>query len=51
MKRLLLASIALVMVFTLAITAYAHPYSIKCPRDGQDMYFTHQVGYGKDAYC
>jgi len=31
--------------------AGSHPYSIKCPVDGNPMAYDHQVGYGRDAVC
>jgi len=34
-----------------SLALWAYPFSIKCPIDGEDMYFTHQVGYGRDAVC
>ena len=36
----------------LSVTAlWAQPFSINCPIDGMPMYFTHQAGYGDNAFC
>lgn len=45
--------VGLASLFFLAVTAVAgsHPFTIKCPVDGQGMMFDHQVGWGKDAVC
>lgn len=52
MVRLVVISAAVLLLLSLvAIAVVAHPYTVKCPRDGNDMYFDHQVGYGKDAVC
>jgi hypothetical protein len=41
----------LLMLITLTVIALAHPFNVKCPIDGQNMMFDHQVGFGKDAVC
>ncbi len=52
MIRFVLVSVAVTLLLALvAIHVAAHPYTIKCPRDANDMTFDHQVGYGKDAVC
>jgi len=51
MKRALLIALAILALVSLPDTLLAHPFSIKCPRDGQSMWFDHQVGFGRDAYC
>jgi hypothetical protein len=51
--RFVLISVALMLLLTLVAidVVVAHPFTIKCPRDSEDMMFDHQVGYGKDAFC
>ncbi len=52
MQRRVWSVVLVAVALTLASVAlWAHPISIKCPIDGQDMFFDHQVGYGEDAYC
>jgi len=52
MIRFVLISVAVMLLLTLvAIHVVAHPFTVKCPRDAQDMMFDHQVGYGQDAVC
>lgn len=41
-----------VLVFALiAAAAFSYPASIKCPIDGEYMFFDHKVGYGEDSVC
>jgi hypothetical protein len=46
-----IVAIELLILLTLTVVAMAHPFTIKCPIDGQSMMFDHQVGFGKDAVC
>jgi hypothetical protein len=50
MKKTMLYTLLLILVALVGV-ALAHPYNIKCPRDGEYMTFDHQVGYGDDAVC
>jgi hypothetical protein len=47
----LVCVVVMIMLTLVAIHVMAHPWTVKCPRDGEDMTFDHQVGYGKDAVC
>ena len=52
MKKARIA-VAFVVLVIAALTAlaWAHPFSVTCPIDGESMYFDHQVGYGANAVC
>ena len=45
----LLVVVATLMLGSLALWAY--PASIRCPIDGEYMFFDHKVGYGPDSVC
>lgn len=49
--RFVLLSVAVMLLLMLAIQVVAHPFTVKCPRDAENMMFDHQVGYGSDAVC
>lgn len=40
-----------ILIFALAILAWARPFTVACPIDGQGMMFDHQVGFGQSAVC
>jgi len=49
MKKLLLVALAVLALGSL--TLWARPMFVKCPQDGENMMFDHQVGYLGDAVC
>jgi hypothetical protein len=50
MKKSLLA-LCILFLFATELLAGTHPFTVTCPRDGQQMMFDHQVGFGKDSVC
>ena len=52
MKRSVLLAISVAFAILLgSLALWARPASIKCPIDGEYMFFDHQVGFGDDAVC
>jgi hypothetical protein len=52
MKKHGLLFLLVVAALTLgSLALWARPGSIKCPIDGEYMFFDRQVGYGHDAVC
>lgn len=51
MNRMVAFALVVVALTFGAVALWARPGSIKCPIDGEYMFFDRQVGYGQDAVC